>query len=123
MTAKLVFLPMLLATILPLATAMPALAVELDFSPDCRLYQQIQVVGPNNSIVFNKNIMGDANGTADIQAINNLDTYVIPANVDSCIVAAPHADDQYCFIARSDENITSVTANVGINPGGLPACQ
>lgn len=122
MSFKPAFLPMLLAAILPLATAMPA-AAQLAFSSDCRNYQRIQVVAPANAILFTKQPVPHPNGTASVFAITNTDTYVIPANANSCIVAAPHADDTYCFIARNDATILTVGFAAIQNPGGLTACQ
>lgn len=105
-----------------LATALPA-AAQLAFSPDCRNFQPIAVAPPNDAILFTKQPVPHPNGTATVFAINGLDNYVIPAGVNSCIVAAPEPNDNYCFMARSDNTIDGVGFAPIHNPGGLPACQ
>lgn len=111
-----------LATLSILATAQPA-AAQLAFSPDCRDYQPLAVVAPQNAILFAKQPVPHPNGTASIFAIIGANTYVIPPEVNSCIVAAPHANDNYCFIARNDNTILSVGFAAIQNPGGLPDCR
>lgn len=111
-----------LTTVCLLAAASPA-AAQLAFSPDCRNYQRIQVIAPQNAILFSKHPVPHPNGTADVFAITGANTYVIPAGANSCVVAAPPADDNYCFIARNDNTILSVGFAAIQNPGGLPACQ
>ncbi|MBX4917527.1 MULTISPECIES: hypothetical protein [Rhizobium] len=111
-----------IATVFILATALPA-AAQLVFSSDCRNYQPIAVAPPNDAILFTKQPVPHPNGTASVFAINGLDTYVIPAGANSCIVAAPHANDNYCFIARNDNTIDGVGFAPIRNPGGLTACQ
>ena len=105
-----------------LATALPA-AAQLAFSPDCRNFQPIAVAAPNDAILFTKQPVPHPNGTATVFAINGLDNYVIPAGVNSCIVAAPEPNDNYCFMARNDNTIDGVGFAAIHNPGGLPACQ
>ncbi|MBY5585714.1 hypothetical protein [Rhizobium leguminosarum] len=105
-----------------IATAIPA-AAQLVFSSDCRNHQPIAVAPPQNAILFTKQPVPHPNGTASIFAINGLDTYVIPAGANSCVVAAPHANDNYCFIARNDNTIDGVGFAPIQNPGGLTACQ
>ncbi|NTJ68487.1 hypothetical protein G6M50_23950 [Agrobacterium rhizogenes] len=111
-----------LSAISMLATTVPASA-QLAFSSDCRNHQPIAVVPPQNAILFTKQPVPHPTGTASVFAINNLDTYVIPAGSNSCIVAAPHANDDYCFIARNDATINTVGFAAIQNPGGLTACQ
>ncbi|PDT02514.1 hypothetical protein CO666_19850 [Rhizobium chutanense] len=111
-----------IASLSLLATALPA-AAQLAFSPDCRNHQPIAVVPPQDAILFTKQPAPHPNGTASIFAINGLDTYVIPAGANSCVVAAPHANDDYCFIARNDNTIDGVGFAAIRNPGGLTACQ
>lgn len=108
---------------IPILAAVSPAAAQLAFSPDCHNYQQLAVVPPQNAILFTKQPVPHPNGTASIFAINGLDTYVIPAGVNSCVVAAPHANDSYCFIARNDNTILTVGFAAIQNPGGLPACQ
>lgn len=105
-----------------LMTAYSASA-QLAFSPDCRNFQQIQVAPPSNAILFSKHPVPHPNGTATVFAINGLQNYVIPNGNNSCIVAAPAANDSYCFQARNDNTIDQVGAQAINNPGGLPACQ
>lgn len=104
-------------------TTMTSASAQLAFSPDCRNHQQIQVAPPRNAILFSKHPVPHPAGTATVFAINGLDNYVIPNGSNSCVVAAPHADDNYCFIARSDNTIDQVGAQAITNPGGLTACQ
>lgn len=111
-----------IASLSLLATTLPA-AAQLAFSPDCRNHQPIAVAPPQDAILFTKQPAPHPNGTASIFAINNLDTYVIPAGANSCVVAAPHANDDYCFIARNDNTIDGVGFAAIRNPGGLTACQ
>ncbi|TYC80018.1 hypothetical protein FMN63_01890 [Stappia sp. BW2] len=105
-----------------LAAAQTAQA-QLAFSPDCRNHQQIQVNPPKNAILFSKHPVPHPAGTATVFAINGLNNYVVPAGVNSCVVAAPDPDDNYCFQARSDGTILQVGFQAITNPGGLPACQ
>lgn len=111
-----------IAAVSILATALPA-AAQLVFSSDCRNFQALAVVPPQNAILFTKQPVPHPNGTASVFAIVGLDTYVIPAGANSCVVAAPHANDNYCFIARSDNTIDGVGFAAIQNPGGLTACQ
>ncbi|MBY5605606.1 hypothetical protein HFO50_31430 [Rhizobium leguminosarum] len=111
-----------IATISIIATALPA-AAQLVFSSDCRNYQPIAVAPPNDAILFTKQPVPHPNGTASVFAIVGADTYVIPAGANSCIVAAPPANDNYCFIARDDNRIDGVGFAAIRNPGGLTACQ
>ncbi|MEE4013973.1 hypothetical protein V1T76_18045 [Roseibium sp. FZY0029] len=105
-----------------LAAAQTAQA-QLAFSPDCRNHQQIQVNPPQNAILFSKHPVPHPAGTATVFAINGLNNYVVPAGVNSCVVAAPDPDDNYCFQARNDATILQVGFQAIVNPGGLPACQ
>jgi len=74
-------------------------------------------------MLLSKHPVPHPNGTADVHDLINLVTYVIPAGVNSCIVAAPVAGGDYCFIARNDNTILQVGGQAINNPGGLPACQ
>lgn len=111
-----------IAAVSILATALPA-AAQLAFSPDCRNFQPLAVAPPNNAILFTKQPVPHPNGTATVFGINGLDNYVIPAGANSCIVAAPEPNDNYCFMARSDNTIDGVGFAAIQNPGGLTACQ
>lgn len=113
-----------LAVLSVCALAVPQAAqAQLAFSPDCRNFQQIQVFPPHNAILFSKHPVPHPAGTATVFAINGLNNYVVPAGVNSCVVAAPDPDDNYCFQARDDGTILQVGFQAITNPGGLTACQ
>jgi len=110
------------ATVPLLAATLPASA-QLAFSADCRINQAIAVVAPNDAILFSKHPVPHPNGTATVFSIIGLNNDVIPAGSNSCVIAAPAANDTYCFQARDDATILQVGAQPIRNPGGLTACQ
>lgn len=112
----------ILAAIAMLAPS-PVLAQGLPFSFDCRIHQQVPVNPPSNALLLTKQPVPHPNGTATVHDLINLISYVIPNGANSCVVAAPPADGDYCFIARSDNTILSVGIAAIRNPGGLTACQ
>jgi hypothetical protein len=105
-----------------LATSYSASA-QLAFSYNCLIHQAIVVAPPNTAILFSKHPVPHPNGTATVFAINGLVNYVVPAGSNSCVVAAPAANDDYCFQARNDNTILQVGFQAIQNPAGLTACQ
>ncbi len=101
----------------------PVLAQGLPFSFNCQVHQAVPVQPPNNALLLTKQPVPHPNGTASVHDLLNLENYVIPAGVNSCVVANPPANGDFCFIARSDATILSVGIAAIRNPGGLPACQ
>lgn len=102
----------------------PAMAVSLPFSPDCRQHQAVSVNPPDtNAILLTKQPVPHPNGNATVHDLINLDNYVIPADNNSCIVALPNVDANYCFIGRDDDTILTTGVGAIKNPGGLPACH
>ncbi|MHA7630762.1 hypothetical protein [Corallococcus sp. M7] len=112
----------ILAALTMLAPA-SVLAQGLPFSPDCRTHQQVPVNPPSDALLLTKQPVPHPNGTATVHDLINLINYVIPAGANSCVVAAPPADGDYCFSARNDNTILSVGIAAIRNPGGLTACQ
>lgn len=110
------------ATVPLMAATLPASA-QLAFSANCTINQAIAVVAPNDAILFSKHPVPHPNGTATIFSIIGLNNDVIPAGSNSCVIAAPAANDTYCFQARDDATILQVGAQPIRNPGGLTACQ
>ncbi|WP_298985051.1 hypothetical protein [uncultured Roseibium sp.] len=98
-------------------------SAQLAFSADCRDFQAIPVVAPNDAILFSKHPVPHPDGTATVFAINGLENYVVPNGFNSCVVAAPAANDSYCFQARSDNTIDQVGFRAIRDPGGLTPCQ
>jgi hypothetical protein len=97
-------------------------AFALDFSPNCQIHQQLQVPG-GQVILFTKQPVPHPNGTASAHDLIGLETYVIPAQANSCVVAHPPADGTYCFIAWNDQTLLSVGMAAIRDPGGLTACH
>ena len=101
----------------------PAMAADLPFSFNCQQHQAVPVNPPANALLLVKQPVPHPNGQATVQDLINLNNHVIPAQINSCIVAQPAANGDYCFIARNDNTIDSTRVGAIRDPGGLPACQ
>ncbi|UJW76524.1 hypothetical protein [Rhizobium sp. SL42] len=104
------------------ACSTPATA-QMAFSPNCAIFTPLDVNPPQNAILLSKHPVPHPAGDATVFSINGLNNYVVPAGFNSCIVAAPDAQDVYCFQARNDPTISHVGIAAVVNPGGLTPCQ
>ena len=100
----------------------PALAVDLPFSPDCRQFSEIDVKAPYKGIIFRKNPVSRSTqaATAMVFSINGMANIAIPAGDTSCFRVLT-GNDSYCFQARNSAEIDNVNAVPSIV--GAPACQ
>jgi hypothetical protein len=101
-----------------------AFAVDLPFSPDCRQHAAIDVEAPNTGIIFRKNPNSPVTraATATVFSIEGLANITIPTGGASCFHAATGTDN-YCFLARSSEDIHNINAVPSNNHLNAPACQ
>ncbi|CAH0340014.1 hypothetical protein [Rhizobium sp. CECT 9324] len=106
-----------------LAACTTSATAQMAFSPACTAFTALAVALPQNAIVLSKHPVPHPAGDATVFSINGLNNYVVPAGSNSCVIAAPDANDVYCFQARNDPTITHVGIAAIVNPGGLTACQ
>ncbi|EHS53402.1 hypothetical protein PDO_1112 [Rhizobium sp. PDO1-076] len=106
-----------------LAACTTSATAQMAFSPACTAFTALAVALPQNAIVLSKHPVPHPAGDATVFSINGLNNYVVPAGSNSCVIAAPDANDVYCFQARNDLTITHVGIAAIVNPGGLTACQ
>lgn len=106
-----------------LAACSTSATAQMAFSPNCAIFTPLDVNPPQNAILLSKHPVPHPAGDATVFSINGLNNYVVPAGSNSCIVAAPDAQDVYCFQARNDPTITHVGIAAVVNPGGLTPCQ
>ncbi|TCT05539.1 hypothetical protein [Aquabacter spiritensis] len=104
---------------------LPALAVELPFSPDCTRVTTIDVAPPHTGIVFRKNpnSVSTRAATATVHRIDGVKMITLAPNVVSCFHPVEESD-KYCFMSSTDPGaFAAVNAVPDTNRMHLFLCQ